>query len=114
MEAGETVIEPVVAPVFQRSVPSQPDATRVTVSPIQIVGFELTICTAGRTGVNVIGVEEGLTHPFMVQVAEYVVTTVGETDSVFPVAPVDQVTVPVQFVALSTMVSPTQSVFFGA
>ena len=51
-------------------------------------------------------------QPFvLVQVAVYVVVDVGETVSVVPVAPVFQVTVPTQVLAVSVALSPKHIVF---
>ena len=96
---GETVILAVVAPVFQVTVPEQPEAVIIVLAPWQIVavvaesvggiGFGLTV---------IVEVLKSLIQPVVLflQVAVYEVVVFGETVILAVVALVFHVTVPEQ------------------
>ena len=108
---GATTIDAPVAPFDHVTVPAQPVAVKVDFSPAQTVSA-LTVITGGVgvVTVTVLGVDAKLTQSPTLQVAVYVVVALGDTVIDAPVAPVDQVTVPVQPVAVSVALPPTQMV----
>ncbi len=89
-------------------VPVQFFASKTAISPKQIVTSATLIVGFGLT--VTVPVAEASQLPLLVQVAVYVVVPTGLTESVVPVTPVFQVTVPVQPVVLNTAVSPPQIV----
>ena len=101
-------------PVLHNSVPVQLLTVRVTDEVSHIDSFEATITGAMPLVMIETGSELTLEQPLTVQVAVYVVLVSGFTTVVVPAAPLDQVTVPVQLLAVSVTLSFTQTVSFPA
>ncbi len=97
-----------VAPVLQVKVPKQPVAVKVVLCPEQMNAFVVVITgtSAGATVIFILAVPE---HDAVPQITEYVVEFAGVTLIVFPVCPVFQVTLDVQFETVSVTEVPAQT-----
>ena len=106
---GETVILAVVAPVFQVTIPEQPEAVIVVFAPWQIVGEDAASVGGAGFGFTVMVVVLKSLTQFVVlslQVAVYEVVVFGETVILAVVAPVFHVTVPEQPEAVIVELTP--------
>jgi hypothetical protein len=107
---GLTVIDAVVAPLLQANPTVQPLAVKVELWPAHINAFVVVI-TGTTAGVTVIFILEEPEQELVPHDAEYIVETAGVTVIVFPVAPVFQVRVEEQLLAVSITEVPAQTLF---
>lgn len=105
---GETVITAPICPSDHLTVPVQPAASICVLEPPQIcVLLQFTTGGIGFPTLIVAAADGADSHEPTLQIAVYIVVTVGCTLIDADVSPLDQSTVPLQPNALSVKVSPS-------